>query len=227
MASPRPPAVLLALALGSAAGCAYVVADEAEPAPAPPGSDAAAAADAPAPPPADSGSSDAIADAGAEADGPPPMKRVFVTEGSFPGDFGGFGPADSICTNEAGVAGLLGGFGAWLSTDDVDANGRFKPGAYYATGGKGPSRAITLPAVGQALDSAIAFTAKGDPVDAIVWTGTLATGIRSGQSCTSWTSRGGPAVVGTTGRTARTTAAWTNNGTASCAETKRFYCFER
>lgn len=222
MARSRSSAVILVVAL-AAAGCAYVVA-EAEPAPSPaPASDAAAEADAP-PPPPDAGKGDALVDATAEADAPPPMKRVFVTQAAFAGDFGGLAAADAYCNAEAATAGLGGPFAAWLSTDDVDANGRFQPGTYYSPGSKSPSRVISLPAIGQNLDGPIGFTASGEAVDSFAWTGTLASGIRSGQSCAGWTTRGG---VGTTGRTGRVTGAWTNNGAAPCSETKRLYCFER
>ncbi len=220
----RPAAVGLAVAWWMSAGCSYVVADGESAPPAPPVDASAAGDSAVGPGPIDSGGGlDGSADTGAEADGPPPTKRVFVTAVAYPGDFGGVAQADANCNAEAAAAGLVGSFAAWLSTDDADANGRFQPGVYYSTAASG-ARVIALPAFGQNLDSSVGFTAKGDAVDTFAWTGTLASGIRSGQSCTSWTNRG---TNGTTGRTGRTNGAWTNSGFAPCSETKRLYCFER
>ncbi|MBX3216958.1 MAG: hypothetical protein KF850_33305 [Labilithrix sp.] len=226
------PFALTAIACNAITGAADLRADDEAPdggelvvdggrlAPEPPagddaGSDAEAAADA---------SLIADADADADAADAPAAKRVFISSTTVAGNLGGLAGADARCNELAEAAGLEGTFVAWLSAAGADARDRVGgPGPWLLVGTSAVAvtRAqLTQPPITRAIDR----TETGEEAAGIVWTGTTASGVHGGETCSAWRRTLGG--IGGTGDARTSTAAWTAASTSSCSFARRLYCFQ-
>ena len=179
-------------------------------------------------------------------DSGPPGKIFFVTKGRYSGDLateGGAasGPAggDSLCTREAGAAGHVGLFRAWLSTSKENAKSRIKAvGPWRSLG------SVLLPFPGAAVADPpgdfLHYTADGTDLffepQRLVWTGTKLNGTLNdnGDTCADWTSspanvRGGRGDFNEIGdgRWTDSRALDRSSETSPCSERLRLYCFEQ
>jgi hypothetical protein len=156
------------------------------------------------------------------------VKRVFVTRTAVNGAFGGVAAADVICQADADDAGIGGVWIAWVGTDSPAP---VEPGARVS--GTHPYRTMNDASIGTALYTdgplvPIRFGPDKSSVDAVVWTGALAGGQRSGSDCGGWKNTTGSATVGTSfafgigGK-------WANDigQVPGCDNTYHFYCFEK
>lgn len=167
-------------------------------------------------------------------------RRVFVTGGTYPGNFAvgmdAFVAADEICNTNATDNGVEGKFKAWISVSGGDS-----PSTRFDTSFGGnyvlaplledpkPTPIIIASgwsglADGMLLDN-INVKANGieDNTAPSVWTGTTIDGTPFGGSCGAWDLTMG---VGTTGTDAELNGEWTNSGTGNCTSLRRIYCFE-
>jgi len=165
-------------------------------------------------------------------------RLVFVTSGSYAGNFGGFGNADTLCENLAKAVPALQGrtFRAWLSQTDAGARDfhviEEKPyvrvdGVRVADGWIQLTSAFGDASV---LQAPIQIDEKGQNVGmALVWTGTTYSGFASANHCSNWKSLNG---AGQIGRADQTNEAWTDTDvplgiSGICGNPARLYCFER
>jgi hypothetical protein len=162
--------------------------------------------------------------------------EVFVTSGTFDGDFGDQAGGDTECTNAATAAGLTGTWIAWLGRGSCGACehpvDRIPDGEYQLLDG-------TVVANDKAdltdgtLDAAISLTENDTMLDAgNVWTGTTADGEGGGVgTCTVWTTND----AGTRARVGDPIAVdqtWSdvgegdpNTGGLTCDTLLHLYCF--
>lgn len=165
---------------------------------------------------------------------------VFVTSGSYRGDFGGVDGGDQKCEKLARESPFPGirsrTFIAWLSETDAAAKDRHaaegKPyvrvdGVKVAAGWNQLTSAVGDAA---ALEAPIQIDERGESVGlGEVWTGTTYNGSPSGNTCTGWTANTG---AGQIGRADQVNEAWTDtdvplNRSGDCASTAHLYCLER
>lgn len=185
---------------------------------------------------------DAAADGANVCDGGVPLpfghgkKRMFETRQRFNGNLvaavgdgaviGGLAAGDALCNRAAGDAGLGGTWTAWLSDSTVNAIDRIQgDGPWYR------------------LDGALVFPDKaalaGNPLvelfvtenctisDLAVWTGTLANGTKSPNTCDDWTSSAAD-VHGLCGyANTLTSNKWSEGTTPLCYGAYNLYCFEQ
>ncbi len=157
--------------------------------------------------------------------------------------------ADAICRARATAGGLPNAatYRAWLSTPTTDAychvqglsgqkadacSGAALPGGgpWYLANGitnftgtldelTGPERILYRPVM---LDENLDEVAAGvDPI----WTGTLADGVATAHSCSTWTSASA-GISGTYGYALRSARVWTYSSSASCGDSRRLLCLE-
>jgi hypothetical protein len=169
---------------------------------------------------------------------------VFVSESTTAGDmrFGvaagpaGRSNADAVCTTEASLAGRVGAFVAWLSTETGNA-GDHAIDRLPA----GRSRALRSGALVFASKSAIPSgplvaivqTAAGTIIDpnggdlTTVYTGTNNLGQQvANNTCVGWASAGGGVVQAQLGQTDQI-ASWTVSIMTNCDQPRRIYCFQQ
>ena len=164
-------------------------------------------------------------DSGEDDAGPVgPKKRVFVTLGRFNGNLGGILGGDQRCQAEADAAQVGGEWKAWISTPAQNALQRMADvGPWVLMDG----RTEVFSSRGSIIDgpkTPIRTTARGNPTNTQVWTGTLPDGTVSSHTCQSWTS-GFPADFAELGSNDRQDVGWTSTSTGTC--TAGLYCFEQ
>jgi hypothetical protein len=162
--------------------------------------------------------------------------QVFVTSGTFDGNFSDQAGGDAACTAAATAEGLPGNWTAWLGNGScgtcMTAAERIPDGEYQLLSG-------TVVANDKAdltdgtLDAAIDLTEKDTTLDAgYVWTGEQADGTSGGVgTCSVWTTND----VGTRARVGDPTATdqtWSdlgegdpNTGGMTCDTQLHLYCF--
>lgn len=172
---------------------------------------------------------DGALDASVDAADAAPVRRVFRTSTTYPGNTlsaRGGGPGarggDYVCAQVAAGAGLSGTFRAWLSDSTQSAAQRITaPGPYYDV-----SRTKLLfagnPASGPPL-AAIPDQTGAVGSQTPVWTGAGTTG-NALQHCSGWDTGG--RFMGTVGR-ADLPGFWTSSGTNLCINARHLYCFEQ
>ncbi len=133
---------------------------------------------------------------------------------------------DAICNFHAESAGLPGTYIAWLSAIPGAAVDLLTPGSgpFFTTGGIVIADDIADLTDGN-LTAPINSDENGVEKEVLVWTGTLADGLSSGESCTQWSSTSN---TGTVGYNLETTGGWTNSTSLSCdgtPVTASLYCF--
>jgi hypothetical protein len=158
-------------------------------------------------------------------------RRVFVTSGSFPADFGGAVGGDALCQAVADDAGLAGTFLAWLSDGSTTPLVRF-------THSDGPYELIDGTHVADdwadLVDGSIAAAIGRDEVGAlvpvpptIVVTATTAGGVLQpfNGACQDWTTTSAAFSAGV--GNPQNTITWSDSGATNCASQVSLYCFEQ
>jgi hypothetical protein len=165
---------------------------------------------------------------------------VFVTSTTHTGNLGGLAGADQICQALADQAQLGGTFKAWLSDSTTNARDRLTRAKvpYMRTDNVQVAVDFTDLTDG-GLAAPLLVDERGLPLTATtrtVWTATRTDGTRCPLvvnnpllSCNDWAPSTGHAPIGNAGRP---DATWTQvgtecDGTQSCAQTGRLYCFEQ
>ena len=155
---------------------------------------------------------------------PVPLDRavVFVTRSWLRGDEAL--EAEVACAQEAATAGLSGNFIPWLALDGKSAASRLTPAKTVIL----PNGLIVSADWQALLDGELLFgiwahVDGGDSADKPVWTGTQQGGT-IGQTCEDWSVL---SLTGTYGVAGKTTAGWTDSGTADCRTRMRVYCFQQ
>ena len=155
---------------------------------------------------------------------------MFVTSGTFNGSLGGLSGADSLCSNAANVAGILGdGWKAVMSDATADAKDRLviKGPIYRGDGSLIAKSAADL--WDSIIGAGVSITETGAWYTGTqyVWTGTSATGVNNGQNCGNWLSSSAAAGVWT-GRADSGSTTWTENNTnTACSGSFRLYCLNK
>jgi hypothetical protein len=169
---------------------------------------------------------------------------VFLTSGSYHGDFGGLEEADAICQDLADSEGLAGTYKAWLSDSQTTAADRLThgivpyvrvDGALVAENwddlidGSGLSHAISVSEGGYDWYNVCAncFLVPGGC--GAVWTATAPNGSLNGGTCSDWTNED---AMGSEGiYCLETDSSWTQWPTAStsvdCRHARSLYCFQQ
>ena len=170
---------------------------------------------------------------------------VFMTNDGFDGaQIGGLAGGDAKCqaAADASTANLTGTFRAWLSAGSDTPGTRFSnladAGPYRLVpnggdGGNPPPLVATdfadlLSCGATCLQSAINRNQDGQVQGGNpgVWTGTLANGNASADTCEGWSSDSN-AANGMTGSGTNNTTFWTENGPGSCNLDFVLYCFQQ
>ncbi len=149
-------------------------------------------------------------------------RRVFVTSAGYSGNFGLAG-ADANCQAMADSSGLGGIWTAWLSTSSTPAKSRIGDYRYVLVDTSIVVAENKADLLDGSLQSAINLDEQGSPSSATVWTGTLADGSSSPDTCTDW-SGAGSAISGSAASSA---AQWTDSAVVGCGGSARLYCFEK
>jgi hypothetical protein len=168
---------------------------------------------------------------------------VFMTAAGFTGSqINGLAGGDAACQAAAATAGLAGTFKAWLSAgndtpgtrfDNVNEAGPYLLVANAAFDGGNPPPTVAENFAdlfscggGDCLNNAINRDENGQVLGGIpsVWTGTLANGNASVDTCSGWTST---ATNGLLGSGTSTTTAWTENVSFDCTSPNVIYCFQQ
>jgi hypothetical protein len=152
---------------------------------------------------------------------------IFVTSGSYQGDFGGLSVADIECQSYGDGGSFTSGFGAtWtavLSDNTTGAKYRFTlQGPVYNTYGDLVANDATDLWDGT-LANAVGYDEEGASVSAIAWTGTLFGGTSSSDNCLNWTDNTFT-QDGTGGGSDQTNSFWIDGGIWTCDTVNRFYC---
>ena len=176
-----------------------------------------------------------LPDTGADA-GAPISSRLFITSDRFDGDLmaraagAADGPTagDILCRGVAARANLGGDWGAWLSSDTVDAIDRLhERGPWHDLQGTLVFESLAqIPAGPQTAlwyDEASRFLATDR-----IWTGTIFDGTRGPMvaTCTSWSS-GAMSDSARIGQVGRTGGDWTFQTMTSCDQQAHLICFEQ
>jgi hypothetical protein len=131
--------------------------------------------------------------------------------------------ADGLCDQEASKAGLSGTFVAWFSTTTRSALDRLPDGvAWYDASGRlifSSKQAVATSSLTTPIERT---AANASVVEALVWTGTSATGAATAHTCADWSAYAGQGTVGVTGAK---DAAWTDRTTRSCSQAAHVVCF--
>lgn len=166
---------------------------------------------------------------------------VFLTSSSFTGsEIGGLAGGDANCATLASGAGLSGTFKAWLSAgdetpgtrfDNVNRGGPYRLIANSGDGGNPPPLVATdfadlLSCGTTCLQSGIDRDEDGQvrAINPGAWTGTLANGNASADTCSGWTSTAGNGLFG---NRADNTTLWTENSSGPCTFAFPIYCFQQ
>lgn len=161
----------------------------------------------------------------------PGARRVFITDGTYGGALGGLDGADAICQREADIAGLVGGWRAWLADSTGSPPTRFETrGTFVRLDGM-----IIADdwddLLDFSLDAPIMFTASGQvPPAGHCWSNVGLGGIAREDSCRDWTSTSST-FAGSRAQYDLTDHAWSFNGSQNCdpnlVPPLRLYCFEQ
>lgn len=155
-------------------------------------------------------------------------KRIFVTAAAYSANLGGLSGADQKCNLAAQGANLGGTWKAWLSDGTVNAIERITDvGPWFLVGTatrafNNKANLTTIPLNAIERNEQGTLIPGGSSVQ--VWTGTSNGGVRTTNTCTSWTST--TAFQGDTG-TAQSASAWTAGSPAYCQASCRMYCIEQ
>jgi hypothetical protein len=154
------------------------------------------------------------------------LSLVFVTSMEYEATVGDFlMDANRECAHLAQEADLPGGWAAWLSDDDTDAEGSIVDAKYVLRNGTVIANNMTELLDGN-LDNPIQVDEDGNTAtgDIEVWTGTNANGTNSGVNCNNWNSNSDQ-DTGQSGLANAKDEAWTNNQAEDCDVSNRLYCF--
>jgi hypothetical protein len=205
----------------------------------------------------DVGDASVLPDGGAPADGgdgSPSVndagrhrKRLFITHDRWDGDLKqaaddlgiyvttGLVAADALCNLAATDAGLGGTWVAWLSDGSDDALDRLNDvGPWYRVDGAeafaDKAALVGDPLVAIELDETGADTElvpDGGGLANVPWTGTLADGTRSPDTCSDWSSNASDDHGLAGANTATTDAKWSEGTAPLCDRPYHLYCFEQ
>jgi hypothetical protein len=154
------------------------------------------------------------------------LSLVFVSSVEYDATVGAFlMDANRECAHLAQEADLPGGWVAWLSDDDTDAEGSIVDAKYVLRNGTVIANNMTELLDGN-LDNPIQVDEDGNTAtgDIEVWTGTNANGTNSGVNCNNWNSNSDQ-DTGQSGLANAKDEAWTNNQAEDCDVSNRLYCF--
>lgn len=177
--------------------------------------------------PLDDGGHDAGVDAGIDSGMlDAGFKWVFITRGTFAYNFGGLVQGDDKCQAAANAAGFTGTFKAWLSDDSTNAIDRITSnGPWREVGSQTlmftdkanlrgyPKARLTRDELG--LDAGLRW-----------YTGTLVTGVKSSNTCQSWTNNTSMVMSGTTGIRGGSSPPgkeWTEDTAYACANSVPYH----
>ena len=157
---------------------------------------------------------------------------AFVTDGAYPGNFGGRAGADSYCQAAAASGGIAGTFRAILSdSTDVPFDAAGSIGFF---GGElhdllaSPNMIVDTTDLlwsGLSLSSPFAYNEYGQNVGEVkVWTGSTSVGLEA-QTCQGWTSNSS-AQSGTYGLTLQNGSGWLSSSTQTCDLSAHLYCVQ-
>lgn len=157
----------------------------------------------------------------------PSFKLIFVTSGSYTGNFGGLSGADQICQDAAAYVGLPGLFKAWLSDSLTSVSSRIAQASvpYQRIDGVIVANNWADLADGS-LNAPISITEAGTAVVGTgVWTNSKGNGSISSttNTCTDWMSSSGQGFRGNNSSTGRT---WTSSGLLECGNDLHLYCVQ-
>jgi hypothetical protein len=149
--------------------------------------------------------------------------------GEDAGGKSGLAAGDAICRSKASSAGIpnAGNFKAWLSSGTTNAIDRLTGnGPWVRLDGVKVAGTKADLATGR-LATAIALTEGGSYLSHWgVWTGTLSSGLKAGNTCQGWTDASS-SLSGSGGTACIADDGWTAGGSSSCSSTvRRIYCFE-
>jgi hypothetical protein len=192
---------------------------------------------------------DGMAEAGADAsdthesgipiDGsvcaPNTCKRVFVSDRppAPSAKLGSVTVADTFCQSTADAVRLGGMWKAWISDSSTSPSVRFARAnvPYVLLDGTIVAAnwtALTSSTLMHAIDMSELGRRFNDANNQEVWTGTMPSGLSSGNSCGNWTNDTANTPYATIGVTNVTNGAWTNLYDQFCNRTTlRVYCFEQ
>ncbi len=152
------------------------------------------------------------------------IRRIFISTGNYAG--GGVSAMNATCQAEATAAGLPGTYAALVSTSTSNAKD-LTPAGYPFVDVVGTTLAPSATALwttGPLVP--LRYTATGQRVDVIVWSGTGNSGsvFNTAYTCNDWTATT-PDVNGMYG-TAFITTTWMVAGARGCNEAHPFYCVQ-
>lgn len=157
-----------------------------------------------------------------------PKRIIFVSSRTYQvGDFGSIGGADAICDNSANLAGLSGGFKAWLSDSSQNARDLILPDEeilFYRTDNvKIAENAADL--LDGTIQNQINRNEYGTINGTSVWTGTDEFGYAvAGQNCEDWAKSNKKSTIGDSNEK---DSQWTNDlSDANCGLLRSIYCIQ-
>ena len=155
-------------------------------------------------------------------------RRVFVTSTQYSGALGSTSAADAHCQESAKAARMSGTFRAWISDDQSDASARLRDAGPWYTMSDGlafsSKAAMAEPPESELEDELGGTLPAGGPR---VWSGSDATGFRSGDNCEGWTNASSDAIA-TTGTAQAGSPSWGGGGAAlHCNEKAALLCFQQ
>jgi hypothetical protein len=156
-----------------------------------------------------------------------PAKVIFVTSGSYQGDFGGLAGADAIC--QASSALLGGTFKAWLSDTYTSAADRLTHAVGHYVDVNGVKIADDWNDLTDGtIDNPISVNENGvSDTNLEVWTGTHTDGTSYlPLFCLEWTYTN-PADMPVYGTTGTTSFGWTQSAHGSCDVFRHLYCVQQ
>jgi hypothetical protein len=161
-------------------------------------------------------------------------KYVFVTETTFPSNFGGTAGADADCKQLAGLAGLGGTWLSWTS-DSMGSTPlvRFTPssGPYMMLDDQTVVASNWGGLTSGTLMHGINLDEKKQPVvlpPFEVWTGTTPSGNFASAACGNWVVMDAANLLGVVGIVGDFTGGWTKTiKPLSCSIMAHLYCFQQ
>jgi hypothetical protein len=166
---------------------------------------------------------------------PGACKRVFVSDRppAPSAKLGSVAAADAFCQSTADGVRFGGLWKAWLSDSSTSPSIRFARASvpYVLLDGTMIAanwNALTSSTLLHAIDMSELGRRFNDANNQEVWTGTMPSGLSSGNSCGNWTNESANLPYATIGVTNVTNGAWTNLYDQFCNRTTlRVYCFEQ
>ena len=163
-----------------------------------------------------------------------PSLKVFKTDRTLQGGFGGLGAADRHCQQEAEAAGLSGTFLAWLSTSTRDAKDRLSHPFDIPYVLADAQETVVATNFADLIDgnikNGIVKNALGEEINTAplrAWTGTRQKGVLvEDRNCNNWqTSFSLNSPLGASGDIGR--FRWSRKSDESCIHRRRLYCFQK